>query len=282
MENKKKPLQGYSAWTNPGNGFRCVRLHYTAHPGKRSDEWKRSAKRGMPDKQWATEMELAWETYAGEPVYGREFNQAVHMRTERFEPDTNYSVLYRGWDFGGNHSCVVTQYIDGTLYVIDEFPNMGFNTRRIAKDIQEECFRRYGNSFTYVDVIDPSGMWEGKTSTGQACADVMKELGMHLIPGVQEPTKRIDAVMRLLTGLRNGKPQLQLNPSCSMLAEGFKGGYQYPEKETQNQKKNRPLKNEFSHIHDSLQYVATKIDAVGGSRRRPSVAIKDNSYVFES
>lgn len=260
MSNKKKNI-GFKHGINKGNGFAWVQLHYTADPAKRSQEWKQRAKHGMSEKAWLTEMELSWESYAGEPVYGSEFNRELHIMDETFEPDPEYPQLLRGWDFGGNHSCVVAQYLNGTLYVLDEYANMGYNTRRIATQIQEDCALRWGENFTFTDIIDPSGMWEGKTSDGKACADIMRELGMELIPGEQDPSRRIDAVMRLLVTMQGGKPKLQLNSSCKMLIEGFLGGYAYPEKIGKNVKKAKPEKGEHSHIHDALQYVATKLDA---------------------
>jgi hypothetical protein len=256
-------MKGYKEWKNKNNGFTCIQLHYTADPNKRSKEWRKSAEFGMDAKAWATEMELSWETYAGEPVYGREFTQEMHVLNSRYEPDSYYPFLIRGWDFGGNHSCVVAQYMRGVLYVIDEYPNMGYNTRRIAREVAEDCNLKYGNEFNYVDVIDPSGMWEGKTSDGKACGDVMRELGMELCPGVQDVSRRIDSVMKLLVSLKEGKPCLRVNPSCNMLIKGFLGGYHYPEKETKNQKHNKPVKDEYSHIHDALQYVCTRVNDVG-------------------
>lgn len=262
MPKKKDRKIGFSWNKNANNGFAAVKLHYTADPAKRSKEWKKKASFGMDHKAWQTEMELSWETYAGEPVYGREFTVRTHVFEERVEPDADYPFLIRGWDFGGNHSCVVTQYIHGRVVVLDEFPNVGYNTRRIAREIQEECNRRYGPDFHYLEAIDPSGAWEGKTSTGLACKDIMvNELNMKVVPGVQDPTRRIDAVMKFLVTMQDAQPTLMLNPGLPMLTQGFLGGYHYPEKLTKNQKINRPEKNEYSHIHDALQYACTVIKA---------------------
>ena len=255
---KLPKIEGYKEWINPRNGFACTEIHYTADPKKRTKLWKQRAMAGMDKKTWNTEMELSWEMYTGDAVFGGEFNPNIHIPQETILVNPDYPVL-RGWDFGGNHSCVITQYIEQALYVIDSFPNMGYNTRTIAAHIQDECLSRYGEGIVYKDIIDPSGMWEGKTSTGLACGDVMRELGMELIPGIQDPTRRIDAMMKLLISLRNGTARLQVNKHCDMIIRAFQGGYHYPEKETQNQRINRPVKNEYSHIMDALCYVGTKI-----------------------
>lgn len=262
MTDSKKG-KGFSLHTNRVNGFRVMSLHYEADPAKRSQEWKKKAKHGMNKKAWDTEMELSWETYAGEGVYTSEFNKDLHVSETALEPSEENPTLVRGWDFGGNHSCIVTQYVNGQVRVLKEYANVGFNTRKIAAMIAEDCNQTYGYFYRFVDVIDPSGMWEGKTSTGLACADVMRELKMKIVPGEQDPTRRVDSVMQFLTQLKAGKPGLLIDPSCRMLIDGFMGGYHYPEKETKNQKRNKPEKNEYSHIHDALQYACTRMDSVG-------------------
>lgn len=256
-------MKGLKTWKNKNNGFQCVQLHYSADPKKRTKEWKKAAQFGMDHKAWQTEMELSWEVYAGEPVYGKEFNREIHIPEERIEPNPDYPMLIRGWDFGGNHSCAIMQYIRGRMDVFDEYANVGYNTRRIAKEITEDCAIRYGREFHYIEAIDPSGMWEGKTSTGLACADIMREMGLRIAPGDQDPTRRVDSVMKFLVTLHEGRPAFRINKECPVAIEGFLGGYHYPEKVTKNQKHNRPEKNGFSHVHDAIQYGCTIVDSMG-------------------
>jgi len=262
---KQTDLQGFKSYKNKNNGFAVFELHYTADPKKRSKEWKRQASSGMSKQQWDTEMELSWETYSGEAVYGKEFNRELHIMKKQMLPESDIPI-FRGWDFGGNQSCVMCQFIDGCLYVLDELPNAGHNTRQFAPQVMHFCNEHYGVEFHYIDVIDPSAMWEGKTAGGLACADIMRELGLTPVPGLQSPDKRIDAVMKLLVTMRNGHPCLQINPNCAMLISGFLGGYHYPEKLIKNRKMDRPEKNEFSHVADALQYVATRLDYVQQNR----------------
>jgi hypothetical protein len=274
----KTASKGVSITKNKNNGFACVNLHYSADPAKCTDEWKRRAFYGMDAKQVATEFELSWETYAGTPVYGSEFNVERNVFKERVEPDIEFPMLVRGADFAGNHSVCVVQLVKGQLRVIDEYPNLGYNTKRIYREIVEDCSMRYGAGFHYVEVIDPSAMWDGQNSQGMSCGAVlqndpneedpiMRGLGLDVQPGIQDPDARKNAVMAYLTTSVRGEPALMVNPECKMLIQGFKGGYHYPEKETQNQKRNRPVKNEYSHIHDALQYACTRILDVGNTER---------------
>ena len=265
--NENKKSQGLKIWKNRGNGFTSVQLHYDADPAKRGEAWKKKASYGMDSKAWNTEMELSWETYSGEAVYGKEFNRGLHVAEDELVPNREQPTIVRGWDFGGNHSCAVVQLVGSRIQVLKEYANLGYNTRRIVGEVIPDCNLSFGPGYRYVDVIDPSALHEGKTSTGMACADVMRELGLEIIPGDQDPTRRIDAVMKYLVTMSGGKPSLQLSPSCKMLITGFLGGYAYPDRETQNQKRNRPVKNEYSHIHDALQYALTRISDVGNMER---------------
>ena len=263
VELPKAETKGYEIWKNNNNGFACMRLHYSADPLKRSKEWKKQAMFGMDQKTWNTEMELSWEVYTGAGVYSSEFNREMHVSKLPLSPNKNNPVLMRGWDFGGNHSAIIMQYVGGRIKVLKEYANMGYNTRRIAKEIVEDCNLTFGPDYRYIEVIDPSGLHEGKTSTGMACADVMRELGLTVIPGEQDPSRRIDAVMQFLISTVKGKPGIEIDPSCRMLIDGFAGGYHYPEKETKNQRRNKPEKNEYSHIHDALQYACTRVASYG-------------------
>ena len=57
----------------------------------------------------------------------------------------------------------------------------------------------------------------------------------------------------------NGEPSLLIDPSCTTLIDGFEGGYAYPQIGSSGVYKTEPAKNSYSHIHDALQYPATKL-----------------------
>jgi hypothetical protein len=76
-------------------------------------------------------------------------------------------------------------------------------------------------------------------------------------------------VRKPLNTLRNGKPQLQLHPRCTMLRKGFRGRYQFRRVKiagSAERYQDEPEKNEYSHPHDALQYICTRVfgDAVRG------------------
>jgi hypothetical protein len=59
-----------------------------------------------------------------------------------------------------------------------------------------------------------------------------------------------------LTKMVEGKPAFLVDRRCSMLIKGFEGGYSYKRMEVSGERyADKPDKNMFSHIHDSLQYM---------------------------
>ena len=82
---------GLTAWTNPGNGFRILKLHYSADPAKRAPEWKQRAMQGMPTRGWLREYELSFEAPLGQAVIP-EFGSS-HVRPV----NPSQARILRGW-----------------------------------------------------------------------------------------------------------------------------------------------------------------------------------------
>lgn len=126
--------------------------------------------------------------------------------------------------------------------------------------------------FTFEDYGDPAGQSSSSITQDKpekTCFDMLRGRGIGIQAGEQNPTIRIESVRKPLNTLRSGKPQFQIGPRCEVLRKGFRGRYQYKRiKITGSGERYHdvPDKNEFSHPHDALQYVATKVfgDAVRG------------------
>lgn len=282
MRGKK----GFSVRKNKGNGFQVISCWFWAHPGFRTEEWQKAAFAGLDKKTIDLEYYGERIVYGGTPVFSPDFNRAVHVLATRKEADPDFPIL-RGWDFGGNHAVVTCQYIGGVLYVLDEWANLGYNTRKIAKDIISDCFFKYPENRYFIDFIDPSGLWDNsKASTGLACGQILtEEYKLQVIPGIQEVSKRIDSVMRLLVSMQGGVPCLQINPECQFLINGFERAYHYPDKETKTQKVMNPEKNHpYSDLHDCLQYVCTRLVTMDSMVATASMGVADSGdgYGFET
>lgn len=99
-------------------------------------------------------------------------------------------------------------------------------------------------------------------------------------------TVRLEAVRRPLKRLlEQGKPALVISSACKVLRRGFNSGYVYRRTAVaggDSRYENKPSKNQYSHVHDALQYlmVATgegRVSGAGASgldeRRAPKVTV---------
>ncbi len=275
---KRYPMQGVELWKNKRNEFTVFQLHYSADPNKRSDDFKKSSKKGMSIKRHKQEYELEWETYLGSPVY-TDFNKIVHGSKKKIHPHLGLPLL-RGHDFGLTPACVICQLQEQTLVVLKEFTAANMGTERFLDVVLRECAILFPNwsdqKLDYLDFIDPSGMF--RKDTDERCnADIMREKGLAPQPGMVGFVPRRDSVERWLIKMNRGNPAFQVNlTECPNLVKGFNGGYRYPESGMDlPENKIRPLKDEHSHIQDALQMVTSRLDNI---TKRKSVSIPTPQY----
>jgi hypothetical protein len=263
-----KDMTGLAVHQNKRNKWLVVELDFIADPKKRDPKWIAKAKATMAPKRWEIEMMRSWETFEGTPVYKGAWFRSQHVPKKPFTVDYE-KTIFRGWDFGGNQSCAMCQLVDGQMRILDILPNGGKNTREFAPQVVEFCNMRYGSGQTYVDIVDPSAMWEGKTATGFSCAQVMREFGLKPRPArTNDPERRIDAVIYFMMKAVGEQRGLLVNPHCKMFIDGCKGGYHFPDKVSQAKRADRPVKNAFSHIHDAVQYVALYFRGIINKKER--------------
>ena len=135
----------------------------------------------------------------------------------------------------------------------------GLNTAAttFAPQVKRYLEQKYGG-FSFVAYGDPKG--QDRTQTDERTAyDIFAANG---IPMKAAPVKqnlistRIEAVEYLLGQLYDGRPRLQISPNCRTLIAGMVGGYCYERRFRSTEIKTEPSKNRFSHLADTLQYLA--------------------------
>jgi len=260
-----KPAKGIRIWKNPKNNFLVFELHYTADPGKRSDEYRETIKNSLPLVEYLREYELNWDTFQGMPVYP-EFSK-IHILDEKPEPQPGLPMLL-GFDFGLTPAAVVAQLQEETLVIFHEFVEINMGADRFSDKVMQELRLRYPtfgdfkkNWLTY---IDPSGVFR-KDTDETTCAGILNKKGFRCIPGPVTWEERRHGVLHWLQRLSSeGTPAFQIySKGCSMLIKGFEGGYRFSEKNAEiAPNKLRPIKDQFSHPHDALQYLCAGIRAL--------------------
>lgn len=211
----------------------------------------------------------------GKDVYSS-FSHNYHVAKESIVwPGKNFTI-YRGWDNTGNCPACVVCFMptSGVVHILREFWDDRSGIVDFAERVNRQCNALFPDA-KYIDWGDPAGEFKFTNAKGglTSNAQLMREVGIDVRPSVQDWEPRRESVDTLLRQQSKGVPSLLLDPSCNRLIQGFMGGYGY--KEVQNGVfSDKPLKNRFSHIHDSLQYVLVKLLGITKAQRRATTRKK--------
>lgn len=200
----------------------------------------------------------------GKPVYP-DYRDNWHCR--EFEVG-RYPIL-RCWDFGLTPACVFLQVLPtGQVRAIDEVVSDRAGIKAFTPVVTTHTTQSYpwARDRLVRDIGDPSGEY-GSTGQGEddehSCFQIMAAAGVDCMPGVQEPTTRLEAVRHLLRGtIGGGEPAFLVHPRCARLRKGFQGEYHYRRLAVGGgveKHSDRPEKNKYSHPHDALQYGAVEL-----------------------
>jgi hypothetical protein len=252
-------MTGVDVWENQRNKFTIFQLHYSADPKKRNAQYRDNIKSSMPIRQYMQEYELLWDSFDGKPVYA-DWNEQTHT-SDNLKPELGLP-LFRGWDFGLTPACVVGQLQGNTLVILKEYiGNRGIDI--FSRQVMERCAIDFpgwhDQGKDWMNFVDPAGFKRAETDE-QKCVSIMHQNGIRRIyPGAMFWEARLTAVNKYLTTMSAEGPSFQIDPKeCPVLVRGFNGGYRYAERrEGIESARERPLKDEHSHPHDALQYLAS-------------------------
>lgn len=194
---------------------------------------------------------------AGMPVFARTFTPGFHLSEDRLRPvrGENYPIVI-GQDFGRTPAAVFMQMNPrGQLVVLSELTseNMGLETF-IERLLKPHIFQHYPG-LPMVVAPDPAGY--DKTQVNEiSLVDILRRAGFTCSrPSSNLVEPRIGAVERALSRQVDGKPGLIIDAvMCPVLVQGFRYGYKWPLNKAGVINSTTPVKNEFSHPHDALQY----------------------------
>jgi hypothetical protein len=196
-------------------------------------------------------------TVRGRQVYP-EFDHEFHVAKSAIQPLD--APVIRGWDNTGlSPACVITQLgPTGQWLILKEFTADDMGIVDMGEMVQIWCADTFGKyTGKYRDIGDPAGRVRdtGKMSP----KDYLAKIGIYVEDGQTHFKVRREAVAGRLTKRINKQPAILIDPGCKRLVDGFMGGYAYPEIGNSGVFRPEPQKNDYSHIHDSLQYPATRL-----------------------
>ena len=212
-------------------------------------------------------------TSHGKAVYRRQFSDDMHVSNSNLVAVKGHK-LYLGWDFGkGGEALTIAQKTPtGCMRVLASLVAENIGLHDFAKNIVKPHMDKYYPQEEWpmtsiISVGDPSGVSShGLSKDTLNYFDVLNNSkdGVFGDWFTTRPAKsnhielRLNAVRYYLTGTTtSGAPAFQLNKSCGKLRRGFNAGYAYKRMQVSGDAryKDKPDKNDFSHPHDSLQYI---------------------------
>lgn len=204
--------------------------------------------------------------YPGLPVYAKIFNSTLHVSSDlAYDPSR---PLLHFWDNPPTPACLLAQVDQwGRLLILKELQG-GFVDGKIMEAIGQKEFADLVNAEINVEFngakigkgwVDPAHRSPSNTET-KTPLQVLQSCGFHDLGfGAVDHNSRQEAVRGLLGRLVNGKGAIIISSSgCPLLIEGLAGGYRYgTNTEGTRVSGGEPLKNEFSHVANALEYGAS-------------------------
>jgi len=157
-------------------------------------------------------------------------------------------------------ACVIVQpSVDGGVNVLREFVCERGGLRQFVTDQVRPSLNADFAGMRVMSFGDPAGAQASQVDEA-TCFGELARLGIPTEPAVtQDIVQRRDAVNFWLTRTTEKGPAFRLDPSCTLLREGFNGGYHFAKVRTalgvEDRYRDVPEKNLHSHVHDALQYV---------------------------
>ena len=270
---------GLKAWTNPINGFRVVRLHYSADPAKRRPEWRLAERKKYGVSEWNREHELIWESVEGKAVYADWWEAEFHISKVPLGWNPKYPVL-RGWDFGLNGACVFAQLFPHMrLFILREAIGVDIGFERFVEEAHRFSTEWFPGA-TFIEFIDPTGRYrfgaDERTYASMLTNPPIK--ARKIFSGANDMAARIKGVTDFLKEHVKGLPCYIVDKSCDTLIKGFNGGYHYAY-DKHSSLKDKPEKNHpFSDVHDGNAYLCSKVRNVNLNKPMLATTVVEPRY----
>lgn len=210
----------------------------------------------------------------GRAVYEKTFDREYHVaKGELRHIDFDAYPVIVGMDFGRTPAAVFVQRgVQGQVMVLDSLfvENCGLE-KFLREHVKPLMYARFPRARVIV-VGDPAG-WNRSELYEKNVADVLKDEKLACVKApTNDPVKRIAAVERQLSVNVGGRPGFLVDPRCKHLIQGMYGGYKFRRKQDGSYDV-QPMKDEFSHDNDALQYACLGLElgslaSAYGTRRR--------------
>jgi len=252
------PMEGVEVWQNSKNKFIVYQLHYSADPKKQNPEWLDAIKSSMTVGKFRQEYDLQWDTFVGKPVYP-DFSDKLHTTKDRVLPEIGLPLIL-GIDQGLHAAVVICQMQGQKFVVMDEIRAENMGAERFIEKVTNYLSVHYPEWSNYerdfLCYMDPSGFNKRDVDERTYATVWLKRGFKRLFPGEMLWEPRRGSVEQMLIKQNKEGPCFVIDKAhAPILVKGFAGGYRYTEKAFEIEpNKARPIKDEYSDVHDALQY----------------------------
>lgn len=254
--------EGLQIWRNPNNRFVICRLHYTADPDKRSDDWLAEARAGMQNSRFLKEYEIQWDALDGQKA----FPDIVEKRSLIVVPPDSVTFgdsqkFWAGYDHGMRNPAafiVFTQDESGIIYAVWELYEPCDN---IVMFVQKLKACPYWNRIRYI-VADPS-LWDKRGYNGDgmpiSAYEMFGQCGVrNFVKGSRDSEQ---AWLMLMKSYWDNKDDIQFKifAGCMNLIEEFEWARyaSLTEMALQSRNPNEKLVDKHNHALDATKYFMT-------------------------
>ena len=263
------------------NEFFAVRLHYTAVPAYRSEEWKLRAQKGFLSLDaWEQEMEINFTLAGTSKVYPM-FNYEKHVK--KLGAIKELPIL-AGWDYGYHHPALIVAQIDtfDRLNILAENLGGDITIQKYTKEMIKFIKQRFPYHWQHKLIQhygDPAGNQVNDKSE-YTSMQIQRKLGVF-VRWKRIAIKQGVRLIQLLLSGNEQSPMLFVDPSCKILIDGFRGGYTEDIPSNERASKEMPFEDDYySHLMDATRYiVVNKYPAHGvffRNRNRYNMNIPEN------
>lgn len=220
-------------------------------------EYYRRMLDGKPKHYIDTEiMGKYGSNFDGRPVYQEHWAEDM-VSGYSLEPRLAYPVILGIDTTGLNPAVVFGQLEMGVLHVKHELLALDMPFVPFVRDVLRPFLAQHYPGCQVVAYTDPANPRD--SNRGETPVQVLRQYG---IQAQNAPTNKFKARLDSVISFLQRRGGLLIDRRCEKIINGFRGGYHYRPLKISGvgtTYSSEPVKNEFSHIHDAMQYLCNGI-----------------------
>lgn len=241
-------------------------------------EYYRRLLSGKPKHYIDTEiMGRYGSNFNGRPVYQEYWVEDIVSKYP-LQPQYGQPVIM-GIDTTGLNPAVVFGQLDmGVLHIKHEILALDMPFVPFVRDVLAPFLAQHYPGCQAVAYTDPANPRD--SNRGETPVQVLRQYG---IMAQNAPTNKFKARLDSVISFLQRREGLIIDKRCEKIIGGFRGGYHYRPLKISGiglTYSSEPVKNEFSHIHDAVQYLCNGLRHGNDNQPRKNIKRAQNKQVY--